>query len=364
VIISAGFREAGEAGVEREQAVLDIARRYGMRLVGPNSLGVIDALHGLNVSFSDGLPPPWEVGVFSHSGAVASAILDWSVQTRNGFSKFISLGNMADVTEVDVLRAWTADPEVRCAVAYLEGIRDGRAFFNAARDFTARKPLIAMKVGTTQGGRAAAFSHTGALAGSERVVDAALRQSGIVRALTMEELFDFTRCFAFAPLPAGPNVAIVTNAGGPGVMAADAVERLGLRLAGLSGETIERMRQGLPAAASLRNPVDLIGDADADRYRLALEAIAEDEAVHGIIALLTPQAVTEPEATARIIVNVAKVQDKPIMGVYMGGTVVERGRAILSGEHVPVYNYPERAVRSMEAMVRYADYRRSLADGA
>ncbi len=360
VIITAGFREAGELGVERERAVADIARRHDIRLIGPNSLGIIDTFGRLNASFSEGLPPAWEVGVLSQSGAMATAILDWANETNVGFSKFVSLGNMADLTEVDFLRAWRDDDEVRVAVSYLEGIRDGRAFMAAARDFTRRKPLIAMKVGVTDGGRRAAASHTGALAGSDRVVDAAFRQAGIVRAATMEELFDFTRCFAFAPLPAGPNVAIVTNAGGPGVMAADAVERAGLRLAALSGATQERLRASLPPSAALGNPIDIIGDADADRYEGALNAVIADESVEALLVMLTPTAVAEPEATARLIAGLTKVQEKPVMAVFMGGVAVERARDILAGEHVPVYDYPERAVGAIAAMAGYAEYRRSL----
>lgn len=360
VIISAGFRESGDSGVEREREVIEIARRHGIRLVGPNSLGVIDTFHGLNASFSEGMPPVWEVGVLSHSGAVATAILDWANQTQVGFSKFVSLGNMADITEVDLLRAWRDDDEVRVGVAYLEGIRDGRAFLEAARAFTAGKPLIAMKVGTTPAGRAAAFSHTGALAGSDRIVDAAFRQAGVTRAQTMEELFDFTRCFAFLSLPAGLNVAVVTNAGGPGVMAADAIERAGLRLAPLAEETRERLRPHVPRSAALGNPIDIIGDADAERYGHALDAVVADPAVDSLIVMLTPQAITEPEATARIIIGLTKAQDKPVMAVFMGGVAVDRARDILAREHVPVYNYPERAVRALQEMTRYAEYRAAL----
>lgn len=360
VIITAGFREIGERGAEQERIVAEIARRHGIRLVGPNSLGVIDTFGRLNASFAEGMPPSWEVGVLSQSGAMATAILDWANDTDVGFSKFVSLGNMADLTEVDFLRSWCDDDEVRVAVSYLEGIRDGRAFMEAARAFTARKPLVVMKVGSTDAGRRAAMSHTGALAGSDRIVEAAFQQVGIVRAMTMEELFDFTRCFAFAPLPTGPGVAIVTNAGGPGVMAADAVERVGLALAPLRDATRDRLRAHLPASAGLGNPIDVIGDADADRYHGALDAVIEDDTVDTLLVMMTPTAVAEPEATARLIAGLRKVHEKPVMAVFMGGVAVQRSRDILEAEHVPVYNYPERAVRAIEAMVRYADYRRSL----
>ena len=363
VIITAGFREAGGSGLERESAVREIAGRYGMRLIGPNSLGVINTFHGVNASFAESMPDRWEVAVLSQSGAVATAFLDWAQETKVGFSRFVSLGNMVDVTEMDLLNLWVDDPEVRVGVAYLEGVLDGRAFWEAARRFTARKPLIAMKVGTTDAGRRAAVSHTGALAGADRVFDAALRQAGVVRALTMEELFDFTRCFAYAPLPAGGRVAVVTNAGGPGVMAADAIERAGMTVAPIAAATRERMRPDLPASAALGNPIDIIGDADAERYRVALEAVVEDEGVDSLLVLLTPQAVTEPEATARIVVGLSKVYDKPILAVFMGGAAVDRARDILAAEHVPVYAYPERAVRAVAALSWYAEERRAGATG-
>ncbi|HEY8491115.1 MAG TPA: CoA-binding protein [Dehalococcoidia bacterium] len=362
VVISAGFREVGPEGQAREEEVRRVAARYGIRLLGPNCLGVIDTFHSLDASFAEGMPARWEVAVMSQSGAMGTAILDWSLWRGLGFSKFVSLGNMADVDAVDLLEYWRDDPQSRVIVGYLEGVGEGRRFMEVARTITRHKPVILMVVGTTALGAAAVSSHTGSLASTERVVDAALRQVGVVRALIMEEMFDFSLCFSYSPLPAGRNVAVVTNAGGPGVMTADAIERLGLRLAPLEQGTRERLRAALPPAASARNPIDLLGDAGSDRYQVALEAICQDATVHGVIVLLTPQAVTEPERTARVISNAAKLYEKPIFAVYMGGVAVSRGRDMLADAQVPVYFYPERAVRSLQAMVQYAEYRAALTE--
>lgn len=357
VIISAGFKETGAAGQQREDELLAVARRFGIRLVGPNSLGVIDTFHALNASFAEAMPDRWEVAVLSQSGAMATAILDWSRSVGVGFSKFVSLGNMADVSEVELLEYWADDSDVQVIVAYLEGITDGRRFLAAARRLTHRKPVIAMKVGRTRLGAAAAVSHTGSLANDDQVVAAAFRQAGVVRAETMEELFDFTRCFAYAPLPlTGDRVAVVTNAGGPGVMAADAIERAGLQLATLNDETLQSLAVALPSAGSIHNPVDILGDAYADRYEAALDAVLADPAVDAVMVLLTPQAMTEPERTARAIISRAHATVKPVFGVFMGGVAVERGRAMLEEARVPVYPYPERAIRAFSVLAQYARF--------
>ncbi|MEX2247658.1 MAG: CoA-binding protein [Dehalococcoidia bacterium] len=365
VIITAGFREAGADGVARERALAARARAAGVRIIGPNSLGIINTFANLNATFSEAAPHRDEVAVVSQSGAMATAVLDWARATGVGFSKFVSLGNMADVTEVDLLEYLCQDPQTRLAVGYFEGFSDGRRFLEAARRLTIRKPLIAMKVGRSAAGARAARSHTGALASSDAVVDAAFRQAGIVRAYTMEELFDFTLAFSYLPLPAGRRMAIVTNAGGPGVMATDAIERCGLELATFSASTAKRLTSVLPAAAATANPVDVLGDAVAGRYGDALEAVLEDAGVDAALVLLTPQAVTEPEQTARTIIHLARLHRKPVMGVYMGGDAVARGCLMLDEARVPAYHYPERAVRAMAAMARYAAYRSELeASGA
>lgn len=364
VIISAGFAELGAEGARAQKRLADIAQKYGIRIVGPNSVGVLNSFHRLNASFAEGAPTEGHVAVMTQSGAVATAMLDWAGVAQLGFSQFVSLGDKVDVDEAELLRAWASDPQCRVVVGYLESIRDGRAFISAAYQITARKPVVLMKVGQTSAGAAAARSHTGALAGADQVVDAAFRQAGIVRAYTMDELFDLALAFAYAPLPAGRRIAVVTNAGGPGVMAADAFERQGLRLSSLTPETVAGLLSDLPDVASIQNPVDLRGDADASLYQRALQLILADPGVDGALVLLTPQVVTEPEGTARVIAHLTRTITKPVLAVYMGGVAISRGRDMLERAGVPVYAYPERAVRAMAAMATYADYRRALPPAA
>lgn len=362
VIITAGFAETGPEGAAAQQRLADIGRAHGIRLVGPNSVGILNPYYRLNGSFAEGLPREGGVAVLTQSGAVAAAILDWAGLAELGFSQFVSLGNTVDVNAADLLHTWARDPTCRVVVGYLESVGDGKSFMAAARFATAYKPVVMMKVGQTDAGAVAARSHTGALAGADRVVDAAFRQVGIVRAYTMDELFDLAMAFAYAPLPSGRRVAVVTNAGGPGVMATDALERHGLLLSSLASDTERRLVQALPALASARNPVDLRGDADASCYLQALQQVQSDPGVDGVLALLTPQVVTEPEATARVIAHLTRTTEKPILAVYMGGVAVSRGRDMLEHAGVPVYAYPERAARAMGALASYAEYRRSLQD--
>lgn len=356
LVITAGFRETGPEGRAAEDELVAIARKHGIRLVGPNSVGIVNTSAHMNATFAETAPVPYEVSVLSQSGAVATAILDWARSIDMGFAKFVSLGNMADLNDVDFLQYLANDPETKIIVGYLEGIRDGKRLLETARRVTASKPFIVMKVGSTAAGARAASSHTGALATAEAVVDAAFRQAGIVRAITMAELFDYVLCFSYAPLPRGRRLAIVTNAGGPGVMAADAVDRMGLELAQLSPETRSALREQLPEAAVMGNPVDVLGDAGSDRYQTALELVRDDPGVDAVLAMLTPQRVTEPERTARVISYLAREQSTPLIAVFMGGEAVARGRKMLDEAHVPVYAYPERAVRALAAMARYRAY--------
>jgi acetyltransferase len=267
---------------------------------------------------------------------------------------------MADLNEVDFLEYLGADRESKIIVGYLEGFSDGRRFLDAAKRVTATKPLIVVKVGATASGARAAHSHTGALASAEAVVQGAFRQAGIVRARTMAEFFDYVLCFSYAPLPKGPRVAVVTNAGGPAVMAADAIEGMGLKTAELAPATLARLREALPAAAAIENPVDVLGDASAERYQAALELVRDDPGVDAVLALLTPQRMTEPERTARAISYLARAGEKPVLAVFMGGDAVGRARRLLDDTRVPVYAYPERAVRALAALVQYGEYRSGL----
>lgn len=363
VVITAGFRETGPEGAAREQEVRARARAGHVRIVGPNSLGIINTFASLNATFAESAPHRYDIAVVSQSGAMATAILDWARAIDVGFSKFVSLGNMADLDETDLLDYLRADPQTKVIVSYLEGFSGGRRFLDAARRVTAVKPLVIMKVGRSAAGARAAQSHTGALASSDAIVDAAFRQAGIVRAYTMEELFDYTLAFSFLPLPRGRRLAVITNAGGPGVMAADAVERYGMQLAQLSPVSSDRLAEGLPTAASSANPIDVLGDAAADRYQFAIEIALSDPNVDGVIVLLTPQAVTEPERTARAIMHLSRMHEKPVMAVYMGGDAVARGRLMLDAARVPAYHYPERAVRAMAALESYHRFLHEAASG-
>jgi acetyltransferase len=356
VVITAGFKEVGGAGKELERALLARVRHYGMRMVGPNCLGLIDTTSQLNASFAALMPNAGQIAFMSQSGALCTAILDWSKSEGIGFSRFVSLGNKADVNEVSLLQAWGNDPTNRVILAYLEGISDGAAFIQTARQVTRQTPVIAIKSGTTQAGTRAISSHTGSLAGSEHAYEAAFSQSGILRARSMEELFDFALAFAYQPLIAGRRLAIVTNAGGPGIIATDAAERSGLALAQFTPATIELLQRDLPAAASVFNPIDVIGDARADRYRVALAAALADPHVDAALVLFTPQAGSEPEETARVVAELAANQPKPVLTSYMGAASLGPALKLLNQQRIPNYAFPERAISALHAMARQREW--------
>jgi len=353
IIITAGFREAGREGARMERELLDIAAEYGIRLVGPNCLGIIDTLKPMNASFAVGMPPKGSIAFMSQSGALCTAILDWALAENIGFSRFVSLGNKADVNEIDLLEAWEDDTASRVIISYMEGLPDGQRFMEVARRVTRKIPVIAVKSGKTAAGSRAVSSHTGSLAGSEAAYDAAFRQSGVLRANSIEELFDYSLAFAYQPLLKGENIAVVTNAGGPGIMATDALETAGLHLASLDKATIDLLREHLPAAANVYNPIDVLGDALADRYAVAIEAALKDPNVNGVLVILTPQVRTEIEKTAELVGKMSGVYDKPILGVFMGEAKVSAGAKILNSSQVPNYSFPERAVGALRAMLEY-----------
>jgi acetyl coenzyme A synthetase (ADP forming)-like protein len=357
IVISAGFREVGSDGWQREREIVDIARRYGMRLLGPNCLGIIDPVANLNASFAAGMPRQGSIAFMSQSGALCTAVLDMALADEVGFSHFVSLGNKADADEITFVEAWQDDPHTRVIMAYLEGIEDGPGFMRIARQASLTKPIIITKSGTTSAGARAVSSHTGTLAGSERAYEAAFRQTGVIRAPSVQELFDFAIAFARQPLLPTDRVAIVTNAGGPGIMATDACERAGLQLAALESQTMEALRQGLPTAASVLNPVDILGDALADRYGLALGRVTEDPNVGGILVILTPQLTTQVRETARIVGELSQGSNKPIFGCFMGSEAVQAGIEVLNSYRVPNYPVPERAVAAMAAMMRHRRWR-------
>jgi len=353
VVISAGFREVGSEGRKREKELVRIARKYGMRLIGPNVLGIIDTVSKLNASFAVGMPRRGKIAFMSQSGALCTSILDIALAQDNGFSRFVSLGNKADLNEMDFIEEWWHDPESSVIMAYLEGIVDGERFMRVARQVTKEKPIIAIKSGTTSAGSRAVSSHTGTLAGSEKAYDTAFRQVGVLRADSVQELFDYSIAFARQPLLKSERIAIVTNAGGPGIMATDACERNGLQLASLKKETMEYLRAHLPSAASVINPVDVLGDALADRYQMAIETVLKDDGVGGVIVVLTPQVMTQIEETARAVGELSKKYDKPIFGAFMGEATINKGVKILNHYQVPNYPVPERAVAAMGAMLHY-----------
>ncbi|NLE44728.1 MAG: acetate--CoA ligase [Chloroflexi bacterium] len=353
VIITAGFREAGRDGVERENELIAIADRYNIRLIGPNCLGVIDTSTPLNASFATGMPPAGPIDFMSQSGALGTAVLDIALAGRIGFSKFVSLGNKADVSEIDLLEAWAEDPNSRVILMYIEGLPDGQRFIEVAREITRKKPVIAIKSGVTQSGSRAVSSHTGSLAGSEAAYQAGLRQGGVIRATTMEELFDFALAFGYQPLIKGNRVGIVTNAGGPGILATDALERAGMEIAHLGREAVDALVAYLPSAASAANPVDVLGDAKADRYKEAMRLVLADPNVDGLLVILTPQAMTEIEETATAVAEIAQGGEKPVLACFMGEARVEAGAQILREQGVPTYMFPERAAASLAAMDSY-----------
>jgi acetyltransferase len=357
IVISAGFKETGGEGAALERALRDAARKASVRLMGPNCLGLINTHARLNASFAAGTPPSGAISFFSQSGALCTAILDWAIGENVGFSKFISLGNQADISESDVMEYLADDPETRVIMGYVESIDDGMRFLRVSREVTARKPVILVKAGATAAGARAASSHTGSLAGSDRAYSAAFRQGGILRAETVEDLFDFALGFALQPMPRGDRLLILTNAGGPGILAADTAEKIGVRLAEVSPELRGRLAGKLPPTASLGNPVDIVGDAQADRYREALSEIRGDPSVDAVLVLLTPQAMTEPEETARAAVHALAGSGKTAFASFLGEASVKEARKVLSAGGIPQYPVPERAVRSLHAMLRYRGIR-------
>jgi len=353
VIISAGFREAGMEGLERELELVEIAEKYNIRLIGPNCLGIIDTYTPVNASFSAGTPPKGPMAFMSQSGALGTAILDWAQAGRLGLAKFVSLGNKADVSEIELLEAWADDKDTNVILIYSEGLPNGQKFIEVAREVTKVKPVVAIKSGVTKSGSRAVSSHTGSLAGSEQAYQAAFHQAGVLRAPDMASMFDMALALGYQPPLKNDRIAIVTNAGGPGILATDALERSGMSLARLQVETIHELEKFLPDAASAANPVDVLGDAKADRYQFALDSVAKDPNVDGIMVVLTPQAMTEIAETAKAVGELSKKIDKPVLACYMGEAKVEEGIRILKEYDVPNYSFPERASLAFRAMSQY-----------
>ena len=358
VVISAGFKETGAKGRLLEDELMKTAAKYGISVIGPNCLGIINAEEGvrLNASFARKMPEEGEIGFLSQSGALCTAVLDYALNKHIGFSKFVSFGNKADVTEVDLLQFLLEDDKTRTILMYLEEVSLGNKLVELLREHPSSKPILALKSGRTREGGAAARSHTGSLAGSDEVCDAAFRQVGIMRAADLEEMFNHAIALTYQPLPRSNRVAIVTNAGGPGVMAADTSVESGLQLARFSEDTARDLKKALPRMANTNNPVDVIGDARADRYDASLTAVAADENVDGVVCILTPQSMTEIDSIAHLLCRVEKRMEKPLLCSLMGGADVASGVEILQRRHIPHYTLPEDACRSLAAMVRFRNW--------
>jgi acetate---CoA ligase (ADP-forming) len=357
IIISAGYKEIGEKGLEREKQILEIARKYDISFIGPNCLGVIntDPLVRLNASFARQMPEEGNIGFLSQSGALCTAVLDYARAKHIGFSKFISFGNKADISEVDLMYYLMKDEKTKVILMYLEEVTDGRALMKAAKDIIVEsgKPVLILKSGRTDEGASAAASHTGSLAGSDEICDAAFEQAGIIRCDNIEEMFNNAIAFAYQPPPASNRVAIITNAGGPGVLTTDAAIREGLQLARFSEETTRLFKRHLPSTANIKNPVDVIGDARADRYDAALKGSMNDPSVDGVFVILTPQSMTNIEEIADEVVKVARESSKPLYTSFMGEADVAGGVDILLRNRIPHYILPESMCKSFASVHRF-----------
>lgn len=360
IIISAGFKETGPEGVEFERQILEHARRGGMRIVGPNCLGVMSPTTGLNATFATTIARRGSVGFISQSGALCTAILDWSLRENVGFSTFVSVGSMLDVDWSDLIYYLGDDPHTKSIVIYMETIGNARAFLSAAREVALTKPIIVIKPGRTEGAAKAAASHTGSLTGSDEVLEVAFRRSGVLRVNSIAELFYMAEVLGKQPSPKGPRLTILTNAGGPGVLATDSLITNGGELAVLSPETLEEYNKLLPAAWSHNNPVDILGDASPERYSKALEIAARDPNSDGILVILTPQAMTDPTKTAEQLEPYAQSLGKPVLATWMGGNDVAPGELLLNRMNIPTFPYPDTAARVFDYMAHYSENLRSL----
>ncbi|HEY4662572.1 MAG TPA: acetate--CoA ligase family protein [Candidatus Humimicrobiaceae bacterium] len=362
IIISAGFKETGVEGAKRESQLIANAKEYGIRILGPNCMGIIDTGCPINATFSQLMPPKGRIGFISQSGALGSSILDWAKTNKIGLSKFVSLGNKADISENDLFDDWESDENTKVITAYLEGVKYGREFIKISSRVSKKKPIIVIKSGNTDAGARAVSSHTGTLAGSAKAYEAAFKQAGIIRANTIRDLFNYATAFSYQPLPKGKKVAIITNAGGPGIMATDACEKSNISLTSLSKETIDKLKSFLPAAANFYNPIDVLGDARADRYRKTLEVIINDNNVNAVVVLLTPQAMTQPLKTAKAVVEVLDKSSRsiPVVTSFIGGTEVARAVKFLTENNIPSFDIPEEAVDTLGVMMDHTDWKSRL----
>jgi acetyltransferase len=350
IVISAGFKEAGKEGTLLEEELKKICREQPIRILGPNCLGIINTARSLNATFAADMLPKGRIGFFSQSGAMGIAIMDWAIGNQVGFSKFISLGNKADLSEVDFIDYFANDPDTSVILGYIEDVVDGRRFIEAARKATKVKPVILLKAGGTEAGARAASSHTGALAGSDTAFDAAFKQTGVMRVQGVQDLFDAAMAFEEEKIPAGKRLLVITNAGGPGIVAADSAQLLGIDLPPMTKESIIEIAKKLPPNATIFNPVDVIGDATSERYEAVLTQAVKDPHVDGVLVLLTPQAMTDAEKTAEVVIAAAKSTKKPVIGCFMGEKRVRPAIDKLKAASIPNFSYPELAVKAFRRL--------------
>jgi acetate---CoA ligase (ADP-forming) len=358
VVITAGFKETGPEGKKLQLEITRIAQQNNMTLLGPNCLGLINPWHKLNASFGQKLDTPGSIACISQSGALITAMQDMAASNKIGFSLLASLGNKATLDEVAFFQNLQSDPTTRVIAAYLEDISKGQEFMRVAERVSKSKPILILKSGRTSAGAKAASSHTGSLAGADSAYQSAFERTGVIRVNSIEHLFDVAMAFAYQPLPQGDKIAVVTNAGGPGIMMSDALESAGLRMATIDEETEKKLSAVLPAAASTHNPVDVLGDAGGDRYAGAIDTLLASNSVDGLVVILTPQTMTDDVAIAKAVVELAKKYTKPVFACFMGAGSIRKGVEILQTEQIPQYSIPERAAAAMLEMVRYARYKR------
>ncbi len=364
ILVSAGFRESGEEGAGLEHACVEIARDEGIRLLGPNCIGTMDTHLPLDTTFlQPPMPPAGGIAFLSHSGAFCAAIVDWSRQQAFGFSQIVSLGNQADVTETEMLAVVAQDPHTKVIALYMEGVSDGPGFVEASRRIVAeQKPIIALKVGRSESGQRAAASHTGALAGSDVAFEAAFKKAGIFRADSAEQMFDWAKALEASPLPAGPRTAILTDAGGPGVIATDALEKAGLQLAALSTKTHEALAAHLPPAANIKNPVDMLASASPEQYAVCLRLLFSDPGVDAVLVILPPPPMYTAESVAAAIIPVIKEASKPGLIALLGSRGVAAAFERFSEARIPTYPFPERAAAALGILARRARFLEKISD--
>ncbi len=367
VILSAGFKEIGDEGIKLEAEIVEYASKKGMYILGPNCLGFVTARHPINATFGQGIENTGNLRFISQSGAIATSIFDWSAFTGVGFSDFVTLGNKAVLAEHDILEYWLHETPLGSSDAelqgyhpvglYLESITDGKKFLELAQKITKNSPMFMIKPGKSDAAKKAMQSHTGSLAGDDVVLSQALDEVGVIRCEGLEDVFDLSRLFAWTKAPTGPRIAVISNAGGPAVMSSDIIAAEGLELAEIDAATHRKLEKHLPRAASLVNPIDVLGDALADRYEQAIDTIFDEASVDAVLVLLTPQVMTQIEETASVIARLAKKHPKPIICSFMGGSQILKGEEILNAAHIPSFRFPERAIRALGKMWWWQNWR-------